>query len=667
MLEHADRVPSSPRMSENGEESNVSNPLRKSILDLLVRLIQHESMQVVQQQKLHMKDGKQSLLTILPDIVTQVSTQEWNWLKFQVVATVTGDMLCLCQKTGYQPSQKAQQVQENTESLRSDSATLLNQMRLDMHNNLLTAIKQEHAAVQRRLDFCEEAFMAGASRLAEQALTQATFSPSSMTDCPSDSITAPQPSPQLKFEKNDTDETVETDNVDSCQNSFKAQQDPDDMEPAHLNQLKHLDQLFSHIQVPKFLQPLAIWLASLEEPERTGMIADFVAGRAFENLCMAVIVINTATIFYTTNYSITNLNSELPVSIKVLEYLFTVLYVFELLCKIIVHRLYFFCNSDYRWNTLDFFLVFLAVFDVIQETLLQESSSMSTAPLRIIRVLRVSKTVRIIRLFRFFAELRLILNCVVGSLSALFWSVILLLGITSVCAIVLVQFVTSYLVERMDDHGEIVEELLKNFGSVQKAILALVESISGGTDWGDHFDLLSNTGGVNAAIFLGYVMFVWLAIANIITSIYVDKAMKLAQPDIEQLLADKHKEDYETANELRSVFSRLDANGTGTLSLEELQEALCDYKLISYFEMKGLRIHDAERFFSMLANVTDSEEVSIDSFVGGCLKMKGVALNVDLVMLRYEIQMLEKMNVRCMDDCLKQLADLGTILSKRQI
>merc|ERR1712060_836182 len=55
-----------------------------------------------------------------------------------------------------------------------------------------------------------------------------------------------------------------------------------------------------------------------------------------------------------------------------------------------------------------------------------------------------------------------------------------------------------------------------------------------------------------------------------------------------------------------------------------------------YFSARGLDINDTETFFKMLASCTGSDEVDIDTFVRGCMKMKGQASSIDVQMLLYE-------------------------------
>jgi len=65
-----------------------------------------------------------------------------------------------------------------------------------------------------------------------------------------------------------------------------------------------------------------------------------------------------------------------------------------------------------------------------------------------------------------------------------------------------------------------------------------------------------------------------------------------------------------------------------------------DNRIRRMFELKGLDIKDARLFFQMLAGVDGSNEVDLHTFVAGCMKIKGVAMSVDLMSVCFELRML---------------------------
>jgi len=238
------------------------------------------------------------------------------------------------------------------------------------------------------------------------------------------------------------------------------------------------------------LQAMVKQMQAFEEPAREGCLVTIVHSHLFEKACLFVIIMNIFYIVYETNYCMANHTEEKNVWLQVFELMFCTYYLIEITMKLVVHRFYFFCNEDLRWNLFDFFLVVFGTAEVIIRYTLDDVFVLNPTFLRLFRVLRISKIFRIIRLLRFFNELRLLLKCVMGSFMSLFWSCVLLLVFTVVFAIIFVQQLAQYIVERQGT-GEVTaaEEaaIERSFGSVQVATLSLFKGMAGGNDWDPYY------------------------------------------------------------------------------------------------------------------------------------------------------------------------------------
>lgn len=62
-------------------------------------------------------------------------------------------------------------------------------------------------------------------------------------------------------------------------------------------------------------------------------------------------------------------------------------------------------------------------------------------------------------------------------------------------------------------------------------------------DWSALYEKISETGSVSSALFLLYIAFNVIVVWNIVTSMFVQKAVKLAQPDIDRLIEDRTNAD----------------------------------------------------------------------------------------------------------------------------
>jgi len=292
---------------------------------------------------------------------------------------------------------------------------------------------------------------------------------------------------------------------------------------------------------------------AIQEPERTSGLATFVHSKAFEALCITVIILNSLYTIYTTNYMVSTMTDQPTSFMNVADISFLAFYSTELVLKVVVHRLYFFCNIDMKWNLFDLALIVLAGVDLIMSSSGAEGTVDMTF-MRSFRLLKLSKVLRMFRVLRFFADLRLMLDCVAGSFLSLLWCFVILGFFWIIFALLFVQGIAGYMIEKGSSLTKDEKTtILDSFGSVQVAIFTLFQAISGGSDWKGFYDIVSRVGSLNAALFVFYIIFFIFAICNIVTSIFIDKAMKLAQPDLEQLLFEKQREDWSNARELKKL------------------------------------------------------------------------------------------------------------------
>lgn len=135
------------------------------------------------------------------------------------------------------------------------------------------------------------------------------------------------------------------------------------------------------------------------------------------------------------------------------------------------------------------------------------------------------------------------LDCVVGSLMNVFWCLIMLLFVMYVFALLLQQGVVQHLQEAKpsSDQGAGCAEggLQTYFSSVGVTVVTLFQSCTSGVDWNEPYKALQETGSFLPVSFLLYIAFVFISVWNIVTSSFVEKALKLAQPDVDMLILEQ--------------------------------------------------------------------------------------------------------------------------------
>jgi voltage-gated sodium channel len=385
------------------------------------------------------------------------------------------------------------------------------------------------------------------------------------------------------------------------------------------------------------------YLYKQREPKRDSCLANVVINSRFEVVVAVVIALNAVFQVYCTNWKISNIGQPQPRVVAWGEAFFLIAYFVELAVKLIVHRLYFFWNDDMAWNIFDFMLVVVSMYDVAGDY--YELWTPNVTYLRLVRFMRLGKLLRIVRLMHLVRDLRLILSSMLGSVASFTWSMVMLLIVIFMFATLFVEGIEGCLATGCPgltaDHEEVINS---SFNSVQAAMVSMFKALTGGDDWGQFYGALEPVGEEYAILYLFFIAFCNFAFMNILTGIFMENAMNLAKPDREAMAFEHHKEEVEHIHNLGELFKEMDRDGKGMLSQREFLDVIRDNEVVqAFFAAQGLDIKDAEMFFKMLKDADhETEDVQIDAFIEGCMRMKGAAKSLDIQALRYRLRGMRK-------------------------
>jgi len=239
--------------------------------------------------------------------------------------------------------------------------------------------------------------------------------------------------------------------------------------------------------------PLIKWLLSLTQRNTyQGLTAKTILQSSrFDNVISFLILGNSLTIGLEADYAVTH---AVPWPYRFFEIFFCVVFTSEVVLRVWVHRVSFFCSgsgSRVLWNYFDLLVVGAQLVQECIELLKSNASDQNDAAnLRILRILRVLRIVRIFRLVRvlhLISELRTIVSSIMGSFRSLFWTVILLLLVMYVVGVWFLQSVTDHFIERsdVDSDGDYIAysngetQLRKHFDSLAQTILSLWQALRG--------------------------------------------------------------------------------------------------------------------------------------------------------------------------------------------
>lgn len=239
----------------------------------------------------------------------------------------------------------------------------------------------------------------------------------------------------------------------------------------------------------------AIELVDFREPERTGILARVVNSNRFGSLCMMVILLNAILISFMSDQEMKHPGAPTPYALMMIELGFACFYAVELLLKLAVHRLYFFINDDMRWNIFDISLVVFSGVEITSSFVMFSEGvareGMNLTFLRLLRLYKIAKVLRVLRTLRFFRELRLMLDCVLGSVLNAIWCIAMLFFVMFIFSLLLVQGLADYLGEYSRENGlqsledPHVGDIMLWYGSVGRTLLTLFQSTTSGVDWRD--------------------------------------------------------------------------------------------------------------------------------------------------------------------------------------
>jgi hypothetical protein len=313
------------------------------------------------------------------------------------------------------------------------------------------------------------------------------------------------------------------------------------------------------------------------------------------------------------------------------------LFSIELVCKLAVHRCFFFWNTDAAWNGLDFVLVMEGLqLQYMQFSHLSAGGRRSDGSMRMFRLLKVTRILRILRAFKFFTELHLIFVAIIGSVMKLFWSILVFAILFLIFSLYFTSSVATYL-QRMGstESGE-EQTVLLYFGSVAISARTLFMTVFGGADWSDYYFALAAMAGPSHFVYLFLVAFLQLALLNIVTGFFVEHALKCTQPDVLEQAEERFMEERKYAKELRFLFGLADVNGDGFADKEELETMVRDGRIVNYLRFLGIdplwSKHNLCRLFDRVAEQNDG--VSITSLVERIMAMRGSARSTEMFDLR---------------------------------
>jgi hypothetical protein len=273
--------------------------------------------------------------------------------------------------------------------------------------------------------------------------------------------------------------------------------------------------------------------------------------------------------------------------------------------------------------------------------------------LRVLRLMKVVRILRIVRLMKQFFELRLILASILGSVKACVWSLMLIFAISYIVGLCLLQSATTYLKEQKVVSPEVESDIDEYWSTSAKCMQSLYMSTTGGKDWYEVAKVLQEIGWAAYGVFLVYIGFFFCVVTNTLTSLFVEATRINAANDHEWIIHDALDRKDEYIKNLKAWYSKIDTDNSGDVTLKELSGHLNDPCVLEFAKILDIEVLDVRQFFIMLSG-NGSKTVDLETFVVGCIKLKGLARSMDLLDLLHTC----KDNMNDLQDSIRDLQNM---------
>lgn len=357
-----------------------------------------------------------------------------------------------------------------------------------------------------------------------------------------------------------------------------------------------------------------------------------------------VIFLNAMSIGLDTDNTTTNISTGAEKNEStwyIVEMVFCIFFIIEIVLRLACHKSAFFTNPLTRtWNVVDFAIVVSSSIDTL--ILQPAKSGGSLTVITMLRMVRLMRLARLLRLLKMFKELWLIVSGILQSLKTLGW-----IGVVSFLFCLACGVLATVVIGHADDIYDpyFVEsegwDHKVYFASVLRSTFTMFQLMT--------VDAWSEGVVRHVAQKQPYVMpFLLLVVIisvfgllTIIIGVVCENTLSTASRDLLKLKARQDKERKQIFTQLQELFVIMDADGSGTLSLDEVELAIQKPEIYNKLKMIDFPVDEPGNVFELL-DYNNSGELTIEEFISGCVRMKGTAKSKDLLVAQVAVDSMRK-------------------------
>ncbi|CAE7827105.1 RBG2 [Symbiodinium sp. CCMP2456] len=304
--------------------------------------------------------------------------------------------------------------------------------------------------------------------------------------------------------------------------------------------------------------------------------------------------------------------TELPLWLTITSEVCLGIYTVEFLLSVFFDGWEMCCD---RLKVLDALLVACGYIEVLLNAFIPGNVFSHLSVIRILRLVRILRLLKILRKVKALRELQKLIKMLNTCLKALFWSFCFCFLVMTVWAMLIVESVHPFV---QDLPGEFFSDCSYcefATSSVMHANLLLFKTVIAGDGWGELAVPVIVAAPETSIVFIGAYLTIVFGVLNLIVAVVVDQFAEARERDVLNLAEELDHDMKTDRTRLKKMFDRIDKDGEGQLSLEQLLSgARNDAELQSRLKVMDIDEGDLNELFQMI-DVDGSGTIELEEFI----------------------------------------------------
>jgi len=328
-------------------------------------------------------------------------------------------------------------------------------------------------------------------------------------------------------------------------------------------------------------------------------------------------------------------NADIQFFYSITETVFAFVFTLELFARLAAYRLRLFLSG---WFYMDLIIVAAAVVEeLLKYGIGGDSLAGKLSVFRMVRIFKVMRTFRVIRVIRAFRELRVVVMSIASCARSLFWTLCLLFVLIYMVSVLVLVELTGNDNAYDDTPQGLVRQ--NQFPNLVYSLYTLFQASTGGLDWAVPAAALEDVIPWIGMVWMLFIITTVFAISNTITGIFVDQAMKSALDDVRNVQQEETDKKDVMVTKIRQMAFDADCEGNGVLTRSQIEKICSQLKMKKELKELDIDIRDMFLMFDMVSAPNHYILLAdIDEFTRDCFRLKGLAKNIDVVALSYQLR-----------------------------